>query len=433
LTPAQQKEYNSDYYKEHPEEKAGYLAKIDRENALTKDPLLTKTLDNLSSDLKPSERQTLMDQLAREGSLGLVAKANQQYIDVQNEYGIGSGFGRAAQALTGLASGIAGGNIGQGLSAAAAPYLAGEVGDYFDKLEVKNGKTDEITAARLLAHAAVGAAVAYASGNNATSGAIGGVSGEAMAMIVHKQLYDDKPVDQLTQAEKANIRATATLASGLVGGVAGGSFENAAVAAGAGYNAAVNNNLALQGLFVIRHPQIALAIGSVENPATVKNPNISTIASTFQLNLLGKGNGEGDSSNAFRHALWQALITKDFGTEIAQQAGSAHESIISPSSTTGRYSTLSQADEIVDQRNNEIGRYLASTTKSISNVSLARQLLEIQYTQGLYVAVPSVIGGYTVNRQTLSPEAYNRALNILNTLDRTGAGSSLQQIRNNLP
>jgi filamentous hemagglutinin len=65
-----------------------------------------------------------------------------------------------------------------------------------------------------------------------------------MAMLVHQQLYDGKPVSELTQAEKENIRAVATLASGLVGGVAGDSFENAATAASAGYNAAVNNNLA---------------------------------------------------------------------------------------------------------------------------------------------------------------------------------------------
>jgi hypothetical protein len=70
------------------------------------------------------------------------------------------------------------------------------------------------------------------------------VSGEAMAMLVHQQLYDGKPVSELTQAEKENIRAVATLASGLVGGVAGDGFENAATAASAGYNAAVNNELA---------------------------------------------------------------------------------------------------------------------------------------------------------------------------------------------
>jgi filamentous hemagglutinin len=134
--------------------------------------------------------------------------------------------------------------VNQGLSAAAAPYLASAIGKHFDDLEKgPDGKTAQTSAGRLLAHAAAGAAVAYASGNHAGAGAVGGVSGEAMAMLVHQQLYDGKPVSELTQAEKENIRAVATLASGLVGGVAGDGFENAATAASAGYNAAVNNQL----------------------------------------------------------------------------------------------------------------------------------------------------------------------------------------------
>ena len=72
-----------------------------------------------------------------------------------------------------------------------------------------------------------------------SSGATGAVSGEAMAIIVHDQLYGNKPTDQLTTAEKESIRAVATLASGLAGALQGGSFESAATSAAAGYNAAV--------------------------------------------------------------------------------------------------------------------------------------------------------------------------------------------------
>ena len=62
-----------------------------------------------------------------------------------------------------------------------------------------------------------------------------------MAAIVKEKYYPGKSNDQLTQAEKEDIRAISTLASGLVGAAAGGSFENAATAANAGYNSAVNN------------------------------------------------------------------------------------------------------------------------------------------------------------------------------------------------
>ena len=71
--------------------------------------------------------------------------------------------------------------------------------------------------------------------------ALGAGSGEAIAMIVHHQLYGNKPTDQLTVKEKETIRGIATLASGLAGALQGGSFETAATGAAAGYNAAVNN------------------------------------------------------------------------------------------------------------------------------------------------------------------------------------------------
>ncbi|MDD5405603.1 MAG: DUF637 domain-containing protein [Sulfurovaceae bacterium] len=50
-------------------------------------------------------------------------------------------------------------------------YIANEIGNYFDK---NNNET-----ARLFAHAALGAASAYISGNSAASGALGAASGEA--------------------------------------------------------------------------------------------------------------------------------------------------------------------------------------------------------------------------------------------------------------
>ncbi len=142
-----------------------------------------------------------------------------------------------------MAAGLASGNTGQALSNLTQPYLASAIGTYFDNLERQPDGTmnHEYAPERLLAHAAAGAAIAYLSGNNATAGATGAVSGEAMAIIVHDQLYGNKPTDQLTTAEKESIRAVATLASGLAGALQGGSFETAATSAAAGYNAAVNN------------------------------------------------------------------------------------------------------------------------------------------------------------------------------------------------
>ena len=231
-------------YLENPS--AAALLDYEFNQKMNSDPAFAEKYGPTYYTTPQAERAAYVQSLTTQGvTFGGASTAAVNLHQVETEYGIGSPFGRAAQAITGLASGIAGGNISQGLSAAAAPYLASGIGKYFDDIEVgpdgKRYPTAETTAGRLLAHAAAGAAIAYASGNNAASGAIGAVSGEAMAMIVHQQLYDGKPTSELTQSERENIRAVATLASALVGGAAGGSFEDAATSASAGYNAAVNN------------------------------------------------------------------------------------------------------------------------------------------------------------------------------------------------
>jgi hypothetical protein len=242
LTPAQQLEYSQ----QHPEAKAAYLEKIDKENALTANPSLVKTLEALPENMPESSRQALMEILARNGDLGALAQASQAYTDARNHTGAGSNFSVAAQALTSLASGIAGGNVNQALAGAIQPYLTQQVGQYFDEqtqLAQANGQsTTGIESARLLAHAAVGAAVAYGSRNDAGSGVIGAVSGEAMAQVVRQTVYDGRTNEELTPEERDNVRTIATLASGLVGAVSGGSFENAATAANAGYNSAMHND-----------------------------------------------------------------------------------------------------------------------------------------------------------------------------------------------
>ena len=230
-------------YQAHPSAQA--LVDIEFNQALQTNPVLKAEYEALPKDKQDTFVQ---DQINQGKGFGAVSSAEAAWHQTQNQYGPGSDFSRTAQALSGLAAGLASGNNGQALSNLTQPFLASAIGTYFDKLE-EDPVTHQIvhqadtTAERLLAHAAAGAVVAYFSGNNAASGATGAVSGEAMAMIVHQQMYDGKPVSELTQAEKENIRAVATLASGLAGALQGGSFETAATSAAAGYNAAVNNSL----------------------------------------------------------------------------------------------------------------------------------------------------------------------------------------------
>ena len=233
-------------YQAHPSAQA--LVDIEFNQALQTNPVLKAEYEALPKDKQDTFVQ---DQINQGKGFGVVSNAEAAWHQTQNQYGPGSDFSRTAQALSGLAAGLASGNTEQALSNLTQPYLASAIGTYFDKLELQpdGTKNHEYAPERLLAHAAAGAVVAYFSGNNATSGATGAVSGETMAMLVHQQLYDNKPTDQLTTAEKESIRAVATLASGLAGALQGGSFESAATSAAAGYNAAVNNDTREQGAY----------------------------------------------------------------------------------------------------------------------------------------------------------------------------------------
>jgi len=127
--------------------------------------------------------------------------------------------------------GLAGGNIGQAVTGAAAPYLA-EVIHNMTTTKGPDGKEVVNTEANLMAHAVVGAVTAYAAGNSALAGASGAVMGEYIA----QQLYPDVKREDLSEEQRQTISALGTLAAGLAGGVAGDSMADAVAGAQAGKN-----------------------------------------------------------------------------------------------------------------------------------------------------------------------------------------------------
>ena len=152
------------------------------------------------------------------------------------KYGTGSDVQRAIQAAgAALTVAMGGGSAGNAAAAASAPFLAHEV----KKLTEGPDTKDKVINA--IAHAIVGGVVAQASGNSAASGAIGAASGELIAQIIIKELYDGRKPEDLTEAERQTVAALSMIAAGAIGGVAGDSTQSAATSAGAGYNAAVNN------------------------------------------------------------------------------------------------------------------------------------------------------------------------------------------------
>ncbi|WP_234010263.1 VENN motif pre-toxin domain-containing protein, partial [Cronobacter sakazakii] len=136
-------------------------------------------------------------------------------------------------AATAAVSGLAGGNLNAALAGAAAPYIANEIGKNI---------TDQNTTAGIMAHAVVNAVLAKVQGQDALAGASGAVVGEAMGILIAKEVYKKAP-SQLNDTEKQTVAALSTLASGLAGALAGNSTEATATAAKAGQTTVENNLL----------------------------------------------------------------------------------------------------------------------------------------------------------------------------------------------
>ena len=164
--------------------------------------------------------------------------ATDSYKAAQQQWGTGSAIQQGIQAATAAVQGLAGGNLAQAASGAAAPYLAEVIHDMTTTKDA-NGKEVVNVEANLMAHAVVGAVTAYAAGNSALAGA----SGAAMGEYIAQQMYPGVKREDLTEEQRQTISALGTLAAGLAGGVTGDSTAGAVAGAQAGRNAVENNAL----------------------------------------------------------------------------------------------------------------------------------------------------------------------------------------------
>lgn len=189
------------------------------------------------------------------------------------------------------------------------------------------------------------------------------------------------------------------------------------------YKASVNSRMIG---FLKRHPIAATSIGLPERGST----NISNNAVRFstRIGLLENSDKEGSQVNAFRHALWQATITNEFGQSIAKQIGNAHEKnpfAVSNSKPKTSFNTLAEADETIDLMNNVIGRDIgAKITKTDMNI-IALKTLDYFYQHGLWTATPTTdskgkVIKYTISKNRLNYNQYNEAKRIIQRLNKNG-------------
>lgn len=162
-----------------------------------------------------------------------VLQSTNAYKNTMSAYGTGGSFQQAAQAVTAAIQGLAGGNVGQALVGASAPYLA----ETIKKMTVGNEE------ARIMAHAVLGALTASVQGGNAAGGAAGAAVSAVSTDLIMKALYGTTDVTKLSDGQKQTISALVTLTSGISGGIIGGDVASAVTAAQAGKNTAENNDM----------------------------------------------------------------------------------------------------------------------------------------------------------------------------------------------
>lgn len=151
------------------------------------------------------------------------------------KYGTGSDLQRGIQAATAALQGLAGSDLKAALAGASAPELAYRIGHGMG--------IDDNTAAKTIAHAILGGAVAALQGNNAAAGAAGAATGELAANAIAGMLYPGKAVSDLSEEQKQTVSALATISAGMAGGLAGNSTASAMAGGQAGKNSSENNLL----------------------------------------------------------------------------------------------------------------------------------------------------------------------------------------------
>ena len=164
----------------------------------------------------------------------LFQQALQNYTN-QSDFGTGGKYTRAIQAITAFTQGMMGNNIVTAIANGSAPYLANEV-----KNQIQGSRV-ESDIQRTLAHGLVNVGLALAKGENAAAQAACAMTGETVGILSHS-LYGKTP-EELSETEKQNISAWATLASGIAGGLISDNSAGVANAAQAGKVVVENNYL----------------------------------------------------------------------------------------------------------------------------------------------------------------------------------------------
>ncbi|WP_164141567.1 hemagglutinin repeat-containing protein [Serratia marcescens] len=189
----------------------------------------------LKAQKDPAALAQAREQLEKNGKPFREADVLQRaYDNAMRQYGTGSDLQKAAQAVTGALTALAGNNLAGALASGASPYLA---------TEIKKRVGEDNMAANAMAHAVLGAVTAQLNNQSAAAGGLGAGGGELAARYIAGQLFPGKTAQQLSESEKQQVSALSQLAAGLAGGLATGDTAGAVTGGQAGKNAVENNYL----------------------------------------------------------------------------------------------------------------------------------------------------------------------------------------------
>ncbi|WP_258368648.1 hypothetical protein [Serratia marcescens] len=134
-------------------------------------------------------------------SLSDAAVMKQAYDNAMRQYGTGSDLQKAAQAVTGALTALAGNNLAGALASGASPYLATKI-----KEMTTDPQTKEVNvAANAMAHAVLDAVTAQLNNQSAAAGGLGAGGGELAARYIAGQLFPGKTAQQLSESEKQQV------------------------------------------------------------------------------------------------------------------------------------------------------------------------------------------------------------------------------------
>ncbi|QIQ22034.1 two-partner secretion domain-containing protein [Zophobihabitans entericus] len=157
--------------------------------------------------------------------------------------GMGSSANKAIDSVISIVTGLITGDVTGGLAGASAPWLAEQIKKATTTYG-SDGKPVVDMEANLLAHTILGAVVAELQGNSGLAGGAGALTGEAAAALIIKELYGNRDVSDLSEAEKQNISSLAQLAAGLAAAAgSGGDVGDIGTAVAGSKNAVENNKL----------------------------------------------------------------------------------------------------------------------------------------------------------------------------------------------